>query len=393
MNQRPRLYWDDEMLRYDFGPSHPMTPIRLDLTMRLAREMGVVDLLDVVSPTPATDADLSRVHSSEFISAVHRASEPGAEGDLMHGLGTPDVPVFEDMHNVSALIAGGTLNAARAVWTGLSPRAFCPAGGLHHAMPDAAGGFCVYNDLAVAIAALLDDGVERIAYLDLDVHHGDGVQAAFWNDPRVLTISLHQHPHTLYPGTGWPDEVGGPDAEGFAVNVALPPGITDDGWLRALHAVAAPLLRAFTPQVVVSQHGCDSHLVDPLASMALSIDGQREGAVSVHRWATDLCEGRWIATGGGGYEVVDVVPRIWTHVMAEVAGEPIPPRTAVPPSWREVVEARFGRVAPLRMTDGVEPMVEGWRPENSSTSDAVDRAIRATRNEAFPRHGLDPERD
>jgi acetoin utilization protein AcuC len=213
-----------------------------------------------------------------------------------------------------------------------------------------------------------------------------------WDDPRVLTISLHQHPHTLYPGTGWPDEIGEGDGEGFAVNVALPPGVADAGWLRALHSVVPHLLEVFQPQVLVSQHGCDSHVLDPLANMALTVDGQRLAAVAVHQWAHEHAGGQWLATGGGGYAIVDVVPRIWTHVMAELAGTPIAPSTVVPDAWRDYVSSRYGRTAPLRMTDGAAPDVVDWS-SGYDPSDDVDRAILATRRAVFSHHGLDAERD
>ncbi len=235
------------MTRYDFGPSHPMNPVRLDLTMRLARALGVLDHVELTAPTAATVAELLRVHTPDFLAAVQQCSAPDSEGDLAHGIGTPDVPTFTDMHEVTSLIAGATLGAATAVWRGDVAHAFSPAGGLHHAMPDAAAGFCVYNDISVAIAGLLDGGAERVAYVDVDVHHGDGVEAAFWDDPRVLTISIHEDPRTLYPGTGRPFEIGGPAAEGMAVNVACRPGPEDAGWLRAIHSVVPHLLEVFAP--------------------------------------------------------------------------------------------------------------------------------------------------
>jgi acetoin utilization protein AcuC len=259
-------------------------------------------------------------------------------------------------------------------------------------MPDVAGGFCVYNDLAVAICDLLDAGVERVAYVDVDVHHGDGVQAVFWDDPRVLTISLHQHPHTLYPGTGWADDVGEGAGEGFAVNVPLPPGTGDEAWLRSLCSVVPQLLDVFAPQVLVSQHGCDSHVLDPLANMALTVDGQRLGAASIHRWAHEFAGGRWAATGGGGYAIVDVVPRIWSHVMAEMSGYPIAPDMEVPESWRDHVASRYGSEAPAQMTDGASPVISSWS-NGYDPADPIDQAILATRRAVFPHHGLDPERD
>lgn len=386
------MYWDDSMTRYDFGPTHPMNPLRLDLLMRLARALGVLDHIDLVVPVPATTGELERVHSPEFVRAVRLCSVPGSEGDLAHGIGTPDVPTFGDMHEVSSLIAGATLGAALAVWEGDAPHAFSPAGGLHHAMPDAAGGFCVYNDVSVAIAALLDAGAERVAYVDVDVHHGDGVEAAFWDDPRVLTISIHEDPRTLYPGTGGPREIGGTAAEGFAVNVALPAHTDDHGWLRAMHSVVPQLLRSFSPQILVTQHGCDTHYLDPLAHLNVSIDGQRMAAESLHRWAHEFAEGRWVATGGGGYAIVDVVPRIWALVMAELAGHPIQAQSPVPEDWRRYVQLLVGVQAPELMSDGAAPLITDWASGYDPES-AIDQTVLATRRAVFPHHGLDPEQD
>jgi acetoin utilization protein AcuC len=253
-------------------------------------------------------------------------------------------------------------------------------------MAATASGFCVYNDPAAAIAWLLSQGASRVAYVDVDVHHGDGVQAMFYDDPRVLTISLHESPRTLFPGTGWPTETG---AQGTSVNVALPAGCDDAGWLRAFHAVVPPLLREFKPELLVTQHGCDSHALDPLAHLMLSVDGQRTAYAELHRLAHETAGGRWIVTGGGGYELVQVVPRAWTHLIAEAAGRPVDPATATPQSWRTLVRDRTGEAPPLSMTDGrnprFRPLAEGYDP-----ADSVDRAIMATRTAVFPFHGLDP---
>lgn len=380
------------MTRYDFGPSHPMNPVRLDLLMRLARALGVLDHVELVAPSPATSAELLRVHTAEFLGAVQQCSAADSEGDLAHGIGTPDVPTFTDMHEVSSLIAGATLGAATAVWNGDVSHAFSPAGGLHHAMADSAAGFCVYNDVAVAIAGLLDAGAQRVAYVDVDVHHGDGVEGIFWDDPRVLTISIHEDPRTLYPGTGRAREIGGPLAEGMAVNVALPAETGDDGWLRAIHSVVPHLLEAFAPEVLVTQHGCDTHRLDPLAHLALTIDGQRMAAESLHGWAHEFAEDRWVATGGGGYAIVDVVPRIWSLVMAELAGSPIPAQTPVPEEWRRHVQKLTGVRPPELMTDGSTPVVTDWS-SGYHPEDLLDQAVLATRSAVFPHHGLDPDRD
>jgi acetoin utilization protein AcuC len=385
------LSWDRSLLAYNFGAQHPMSPIRLDLTARLIDEFGLFKApgVRVATPTVADDALLRLVHTQDYIDAVRRVSEDWQTPQVRYGLGTPDDPCFPGMHEASARVVGATVEAARAVWNAEAEHGVSFAGGLHHAMPGNASGFCVYNDPAVAIAWLLQQGAERVAYVDIDVHHGDGVQTIFWNDPRVLTISIHEHPRTLFPGTGYPNETGGPDAEGSAVNLALPPGTTDAGWLRGFYAIVPPLLEAFRPTVLVSQHGTDSHVEDPLAHLAVTVDGQRAAAAALHGLAHELCEGRWVATGGGGYAVVTVVPRTWTHLVAEAAGSPIDPETTIPETWRHYVEVTYGRVAPVRMTDGsqasVVPFDTGYDP-----ADHIDRAIIATRKAVFPSHGLDP---
>jgi acetoin utilization protein AcuC len=392
--------WDEKLVSYDFGSRHPMAPIRVKLTMELAIAFGVFTYSDVSveSALPASDAELHLVHDREYIDVVRQAGWLGKSDNaapidaaalLRHGLGTEDDPVFPRMHEASALVAGATLAAARAIRDGSAQHGASISGGLHHAMRDHASGFCIYNDPAIAIAWLLEQGAERIAYVDIDVHHGDGVQAAFWNDPRVLTISLHEHPATLFPGTGRPGETGGPDADGSAVNVALPAGTRDAGWLRAFHGVVPPLLRQFRPQILVSQHGCDTHWSDPLANLELTIDAQRAAHAALHKLAHEVCDGRWLLTGGGGYQLVQVVPRSWTHLLAEAAGRPIDPSASTPLLWREYVREVAAGPPPEVMTEGGTaefPRFEsGYDP-----AEPVDQAIIATRNAVFPSHGLMP---
>ncbi|HWA67486.1 MAG TPA: acetoin utilization protein AcuC [Mycobacteriales bacterium] len=345
--------WDERLLEYDFGPSHPLNPVRVELTMALARDLGVLDRVELIGFDAADDALLEPVHSAAYVEAVRRAGQSLAP-DPAHGLGTPDDPVFCDMHGASALVAGATVAAARAVVAGDADHGVSISGGLHHAMRSRASGFCVYNDPAVAIAWLLAQGYERVAYVDIDVHHGDGVQALFWDDPRVLTVSLHESGRTLFPGTGFADETGGPNARGSAVNIPFAPGVDDEAWHREFDAVVPDALRAFQPQFLVSQHGCDTHRLDPLANLALTVDGQRAAHAKVHDLAHELCDGRWLATGGGGYELVQVVPRSWAHLLAVATGVPIDLATPTPATWRDLVCERTGRQAPQTMSDLVE---------------------------------------
>jgi acetoin utilization protein AcuC len=392
--------WDDRLTDYDFGPQHPLAPIRVKLTMELARAFGVLsrDEVTVVRASPAADAELQLVHDPGYIAVVKAAGTAAAEAGtpmvdaatlLTHGLGTEDDPVFGHMHEASALVAGATLAAARAAWSGAAQHGASIAGGLHHAMRGNASGFCIYNDPAIAIAWLLEQGADRIAYVDIDVHHGDGVQAAFWDDPRVLTISMHEHPATLFPGTGRPTETGGAGAEGSAVNVALPAGTRDAGWLRALHAIVPPLLRQFQPQILVSQHGCDTHWTDPLANLEITIDAQRAAHRALHQLAHEVAGGRWLLTGGGGYQLVQVVPRTWTHLLAEACGNPIQPGSATPPQWRDYVGWVSAEPAPELMTEGADAAYPDFE-SGYDPADPVDQAIIATRNAVFPLRGLFP---
>jgi acetoin utilization protein AcuC len=387
------VVFDSRLTEYDFGPGHPMAPIRVDLTMRLAGQLGLVgdapgQLRRVDAPI-ADDGLIATVHDPRLIEAVTRMSREPGPGEELLGLGTEDNPVFRGMHEAAAHVVGASHEAFRQVWTGESLHSANVAGGLHHAMRDRASGFCIYNDVAVGIQWLLDQGAQRVAYVDVDVHHGDGVERIFYDDPRVLTISLHESGQFLFPGTGFPEDLGGPAARGSAVNVALPPGTSDGGWLRAFHAVVPDLVQAFAPDVLVTQHGCDSHADDPLAHLMLSVDGQRAAYLALHDLAHEVADGRWVATGGGGYALVSVVPRAWTHLLAAVAGRPLDPATETPGEWREHVEVTLGRTAPSRLTDGRDPAFRPWA-DGYDPDTWLDRAVHATRMAAFPLHGLDP---
>jgi len=383
------VVYDDDLTQYDFGPSHPMAPQRIELTMALATQLGVVGPVIPRRPGFVADDDLlATVHTRDYIAAVRGVVTAG-DAAPRYGLGTPDNPTFPGMHHASAHVVGASVEAARAVWTGEALHAVNLCGGLHHAMAGGASGFCIYNDVAVAISWLLDHGAQRVAYVDVDVHHGDGVQEIFYDDPQVLTISLHESPRTLFPGTGAATETGGPRAAGSAANVALPAGTGDAGWLRAFHAVVPPLVREFDPDVLVTQHGCDSHMADPLAHLMLSVDGQRASYLALHDLAHQLCDGRWVATGGGGYAIATVVPRAWSHLLAIAGGQPLDTHRQLPQRWRELVASRFGGGVPDTLGDGRDPSYVDWT-SGYDPANPVDQAVLATRSAVFPQHGLDP---
>ena len=369
------LVWDGD-IQYDFGPQHPLQPVRVELTVALIHALGLLDQQRRVEVRsgPYDEDELLRLHRPDYVRAVQRLSrDPSIGADWSYGLGPGDNPVFHGMHEESLRVCAASKEAARRVWEGEAAHAFNPAGGLHHAMPGRAAGFCIYNDPAVAIDWLLEHGAERVAYLDVDVHHGDGVQEMFWDDPRVLTVSLHESGRYLFPGTGFPDESGGRGAEGSKVNLPLHPGTTGEVWRELFDGVVDPLVRAFAPDVLVTQLGCDTHVRDPLAHLALTTTDYAAIAASVHRLAHEAAGGRWVATGGGGYELVQVVPRAWTIWFAEMAGVRLPEET--PESWRDGARERTGEEPPVTFTDDaveVSPAtLERCRSAARETADAL----------------------
>jgi acetoin utilization protein AcuC len=338
----PLLVFGPRSTTYDFGPSHPLTPRRFGPGIELLRAVGAEPGL---APAPASDEELAWIHDSAYIETVRAfGADPLRAGRM--GIGPGDTPAFEGMHESSAAVAGGSLRAMEAILRGEISHAFHPGGGLHHAMPARASGFCVYNDPALAIARARRDGL-RVLYIDLDVHHGDGVEAVHWADPGVTTISIHESGATLFPGTGFVDEQGGPGAEGSKVNVPLDAGTGEEGWLAALELVLPAVAEDIRPEVIVSQHGADSHAFDPLAHLRVTTTAMGRAARLVddlaHRWA----EGRWLATGGGGYDAYRVVPRMWSLVWLAQAHREPPPETAA--AWRQrwAEEAEAYRQAPL----------------------------------------------
>jgi acetoin utilization protein AcuC len=380
MSERVELVWyGEDAPWYDHGPQHPLRPARVILTRELIRAYGLVDGRRVVE-TPArdaTDEELQLVHTARYIDATRRAGH-GEDGPWWEfGFGPGDNPIFRDMHEASARVAGASLVAAEAVLSGRAEHAFNPAGGLHHAMPERASGFCIYDDPALAMTWMLANGAERIAYVDVDVHHGDGPQAIFYAEPRILTISLHQTGLTLFPGTGFIPDLGAGEAKGTKVNVPFPPYTGDDDWLRGFEEVVPPLVEAWKPTVLVTQLGCDTHHTDPLAMLGLTTNAYARTAGILHELAHTAAGGRWVATGGGGYQWARVVPRAWTIAFAEMCGVQIPDQ--VPESWIETVEREAGHAVPATLS---EPPVAGIG--SGRVSELIDEVKAAV----FPYHGL-----
>lgn len=302
------------------GPGHPLKPERLRRTHELLEAYGTLDAenVQVVAPRPATVAELTLFHTPEYVEIVHGLS--AGDGTLparRYGFGPGDNPIFPGMFESERLKVGSAVQAADLLLSGACDVAFSYSGGLHHGGPDFASGFCVFNDAAVAIQHLVDKGL-RVAYVDIDVHHGDGVQDAFYDTDQVLTISLHQDGHTLFPGTGFVNETGAGAGVGYSVNVPLPPYTDDESYLWAFQQLVPPLLGRFNADFVVTQLGVDTHAKDPLANLLLSTAGH-----TALFEALDKLAPRWLALGGGGYDIT-VVPRSWSLAFGVMAGLDLP---------------------------------------------------------------------
>ena len=336
---------------YDFGSSHPLTPRRFGPGIDLLEHVGARPGL---APEPAPDEELLMCHSARYLAAVKRFSkDPWGPPEAGIGPGG-DNPSFAGMHEAGAAVAGGSLRAMDAVLRGDAEHAFHPGGGLHHALRDRASGFCIYDDPALAISRARLEGL-RVLYLDFDVHHGDGVQAIHWDDPGVLTLSFHESGRYLFPGTGFLGEIGEGEAAGTSLNVTFEPGAGEGAWLSAVSSLVPAVAAAFGPDVVVSQHGCDTHAWDPLAHLRITTTAMGDAARLVDRVAHRWASGRWLSTGGGGYDAYRVVPRVWSLVW--LAGAHLPTPTATPEPWRVRWAAEAGRFgqAPLPSTFVDEP--------------------------------------
>ncbi len=333
MADLPLVVFGPRSLEYDFGPSHPLSPRRFGPGIDLLRAVGAEPGL---APEPAADEELEWLHSYDYVATVRHLSDhhDEARASSRAGIGPGDDPPFAGMHEAAATVAGGSIRATEAILRGDVEHAYHPGGGLHHAMRSKASGFCIYNDVALAIYRARRDGL-RVLYVDLDVHHGDGVQALHYADPGVLTISFHESGRWLFPGTGFVDELGEGAAAGTSVNVPMEPGTGPDEWLTAVRAVVPSLAASFGPDIVVSQHGADSHVWDPLAHLALTTTAMGEAARLVDAVAHRFAGGRWLATGGGGYSVYRVVPRAWALTWLAGAHREIPFGGRLPADWVE----------------------------------------------------------
>lgn len=366
----PLLVFGPRSTTYDFGPRHPLTPRRFGPGIDLLRAVGASPGLP---PEPIPDALLELVHDPAYVAAVRRLSAD-TTGRPAHGIGPGDDPPFPGMHEAAAAVAGGSLAAMEALLAGEVSHAFHPGGGLHHAMRDRAAGFCIYDDPALAIARARLAGC-RVLYVDLDVHHGDGVEAIHRDDPGVMTVSWHESGRYLFPGTGAADVVGSDRAAGTVVNVPLDPFTGEAGWLAAVETLLPLLAVSFGPDLVVSQHGADTHAWDPLAHLRVTTTAMGRAARLVdavaHRSAPG---GRWLATGGGGYAPYRVVPRAWALTWLAGAHREAPETT--PRAWRERWAADAERFEGAPPPDRLDDAARAGMPDDEAGRVADRLALR-----------------
>lgn len=312
--------FSEEQLNYKFNKEHPFNQLRLKLTLDLLKEMKAISSQDIVAPRRATDEELQLIHDPNYVIAVKKAGngELSEEAAESYGLGTEDTPIFPGMHEASALLVGGTLTAVDYVMEGKSKHAVNLGGGLHHGFRGKASGFCIYNDSSVAIKYIQEKYGARVLYIDTDAHHGDGVQWAFYEDPNVCTLSIHETGRYLFPGTGNVNERGQGKGYGYSFNVPLDAFTEDDSWLHAYTNSVREVAEFFKPDVIVTQNGADAHYLDPLTHLSATMRIYREIPKLAHEIAHQYCDGRWIAVGGGGYDIWRVVPRAWSLIWLEM---------------------------------------------------------------------------
>jgi acetoin utilization protein AcuC len=358
---------------YSFGDEHPFSPVRVEMTLDLLSALG--HGVETVAPEPCSREDILDAHAEAYVRRVEMLSEGGEVSDREeYGLGTQDTPVFPGMDEAARWIVGGTLHGARLIEDGKAGRVLQLGGGLHHARRSFAAGFCIYNDLAIAINALTRGGL-RVAYIDVDVHHADGVQQILDDDPRVLTVSLHESGQYLFPGSGEVRELGSGTARGLKLNVPLQPFTGGKSYREAFERVVPAALRYFRPDVLVVQAGADAHFDDPLADLLLTTSDYEAIFTRILEWADQFAGGRVLLTLGGGYSF-RAAPRVWAILYLVMHGLPIPSR--LPESWRQRWKALLG--------DGLP---ESFHDANPGDTEIVNRYEISHRNRQVAERLLD----
>ncbi len=368
---------------YMFHQEHPFNQQRVLLTYDLLKTINAFDDGDIVTPRLASEEELSLVHTDDYIQAVKLAGAgklPAEEGES-YGLGTEDTPVFAGMHEAASLLVGGTLTAADWVMSGQALHAANLGGGLHHGFRGRASGFCIYNDSAVAIQYIQKKYRSRVLYIDTDAHHGDGVQFTFYDNPDVCTLSIHETGRYLFPGTGQIQEKGSGKGYGYSFNIPLDAFTEDDSFLEAYRTAASEVAAYFEPDVIISQNGADAHYYDPLTHLSATINIYEEIPRLAHTLAHQYCGGKWIAVGGGGYDIWRVVPRAWARIWLEMKG--IDPGYEIPPEWIAKWQKQCPVALPSSWSDPADlyPPIPRKPEITEKNAQTVSKALYAIRSE------------
>lgn len=310
--------FSNSLLHYRFHPSHPFNQKRIILTKDLLEAVDLLTKKEVIKPRIATEEEIALFHDQAYINAVKQASngKTSKEKGYQFGLGTEDTPIFPNMHKASSILVGSTLTAVDAVLNENYQHALNLGGGLHHGFKRKASGFCIYNDGAVAIKYIREKFNLKVLYIDTDAHHGDGVQEAFYDDPNVCTVSIHETGRYLFPGTGNVNERGIKDGHGYAFNIPIDAFTEDESFIHIYESALTKIATFFKPDVIVSQNGADAHAYDPLTHLCSTMKTFEHIPLLAHKLAHQYCDGKWIALGGGGYDIWRVVPRAWAQIWS-----------------------------------------------------------------------------
>ncbi|WP_047985119.1 acetoin utilization protein AcuC [Ornithinibacillus californiensis] len=353
MSQHMKFVFDQSLLNYHFHDNHPFNQIRLILTKELLEASNQLLPEQIITPRSATDEEIALIHDPMYIHAVKSAEQSPIERLTRFGLGTEDTPLFPNMHEASSQIVGATLTAVDAVLKNGATQAVNFAGGLHHGFKNRASGFCIYNDAAIAIKYIREFFGLKVLYVDTDAHHGDGVQEAFYDDPNVCTFSIHETGRYLFPGTGNVNERGIKEGHGYSFNLPIDAFTQDESFISIYETALREIAEFFQPDIIVTQNGADSHFFDPLTHLCGSMAIYEKIPETALEISKRYCHGRWIALGGGGYDIWRVVPRAWAQVWNIMKDEK-PQNGVLPNEWINKWQKDAPTTLPLTWHDSEE---------------------------------------
>lgn len=356
---KPLYVYDKSLLEYRFNDQHPFNQMRVKMTTDLLIDAGFLKKEDIIKPRMATDEELLLVHKPDYVEAVKKAGNGGLPDSQLesYGLNTDDTHTFDDMHEKSKMLVGATLTAVDEVMKGNAKKVLSLSGGLHHGFTGRASGFCIYNDSAVAIEYMRKHYGMKVLYIDTDAHHGDGVQWTFYNTNEVMTYSIHETGRYLFPGTGSTTERGGDDGFGFSINLPVDAFTEDDSFLSIFENSIEKAIIQFKPDIILSQNGVDAHYRDPMTHLSLTSRSFEEIPRIVNRLSDQYTDGKWIAVGGGGYNIWQVVPRMWAQIWLAMLGEN-PPAGRLPEPFINKYQAKSKVDFPVEWQDDLRDFEE-----------------------------------